>query len=219
MLLNICVPNISLLFIHLTPPLTDFKGPTTYICYRWISIVANNEKLKNNFSNVKNFFHYWRISITGGSAIERDDSTVSDYVNFSSPLHPSPPFPTLPHPLSPTSPQNGELRRMAEMVQTGCEKAVGEHHRTEAAAEAGEDDETNKPANAGRPKGKGKGARFKLSPGVEVNATQMFKSSQELAPIAGLLPKEAKLRKKWTIQFYVKPNTNWDCAWDKEVRL
>ena len=62
------------------------------------------------------------------------------------------------------------------------------------------------------------GAKFKLSPGVEVNATAMLKSAQELSPIAGLLPKEAKLRKKWTIEFYVKANSNWDCSWDKEVR-
>ena len=45
----------------------------------------------------------------------------------------------------------------------------------------------------------------------------MLKSAQELAPIAGLVPKEAKLRKKWTIEFYVKANSNWDCEWDKEV--
>ena len=52
---------------------------------------------------------------------------------------------------------------------------------------------------------------------MEVNATQMLKSSQELAPIAGLLPKEVKQRKKWVIEFYVKANSNWDCSWDKEV--
>ena len=61
------------------------------------------------------------------------------------------------------------------------------------------------------------GARFKLSPGVEVNATAMLKSAQELSAIAGLVPKEAKLRKKWAIDFYVKANSHWDCDWDKEV--
>ena len=45
----------------------------------------------------------------------------------------------------------------------------------------------------------------------------MLKSAQELSAIAGLVPKEAKLRKKWAIDFYVKANSHWDCDWDKEV--
>ena len=41
--------------------------------------------------------------------------------------------------------QIGDLRRLAEMVQSGCEKAVGEHQEAEPGDEA---------KAAGRPKGK-----------------------------------------------------------------
>ena len=41
--------------------------------------------------------------------------------------------------------QIGDLRRMAELLQTGCEKAVGDHQENEDDGEA---------KSAGRPKGK-----------------------------------------------------------------
>ena len=53
--------------IQPAPALTDFKGPTIFICYRRISVIANieiKEKLRNG---LKKSFCYRRISITGGS--------------------------------------------------------------------------------------------------------------------------------------------------------
>ena len=35
--------------IQLTPALTDFKGPTIFICYRRISVIAKKEILKKIF--------------------------------------------------------------------------------------------------------------------------------------------------------------------------
>ena len=39
-------PNFKLdinILLQLTPGLTDFKGPTIFICYRRISVIANIE--------------------------------------------------------------------------------------------------------------------------------------------------------------------------------
>ena len=53
--------------LQLTPALTDFKGPTIFICYRRISIIANIENKEKLFKGLKSGFRYRRISITGGS--------------------------------------------------------------------------------------------------------------------------------------------------------
>ena len=52
--------------IQLTTALTDFKGPTIFICYRWISVIANIEIKEKLFKGPKNSFCNRRISITGG---------------------------------------------------------------------------------------------------------------------------------------------------------
>ena len=53
--------------VQLTPALTDFKGPTIFICYRRISVIANIENKEIFFKRSKNCFGYRRISVTGGS--------------------------------------------------------------------------------------------------------------------------------------------------------
>ena len=53
----------------LTPALTNFKGPTIFIYYRRISIIANIENKEKPFKGLKNSFCYRRISLTGGSVI------------------------------------------------------------------------------------------------------------------------------------------------------
>ena len=53
--------------IELTPALTDFKGPTIFICYRRISVIANIEIKEKLFKGPKDIFCYRRISVTGGS--------------------------------------------------------------------------------------------------------------------------------------------------------
>ena len=44
--------------IQLTPALTDFKGPTIFICYRRISVIANIEIKEKLFKGLKNSFCY-----------------------------------------------------------------------------------------------------------------------------------------------------------------
>ena len=39
--------------IELTPALTDFKGPTIFICYRRISVIANIEIKEKFFQGTK----------------------------------------------------------------------------------------------------------------------------------------------------------------------
>ena len=51
--------------IELTPALTDFKGPTIFICYRRISVIANIEIKEKFFKGPKGIFCYRRISVTG----------------------------------------------------------------------------------------------------------------------------------------------------------
>ena len=53
--------------VQLTPALTDFKGPTIFICYRRISVIANIEIKEKLFKGPKEIFCYRRISVTGGS--------------------------------------------------------------------------------------------------------------------------------------------------------
>ena len=55
--------------IQLTPTLTGFKGPTIFILYRWISVIAYIENREKLSKGLKNVFCYRRISITGGSVI------------------------------------------------------------------------------------------------------------------------------------------------------
>ena len=54
--------------IQLTPALTGIKGPTIFILYRRISVIANIENREKLF---KNGFCYRQISVTGGSVIAR----------------------------------------------------------------------------------------------------------------------------------------------------
>ena len=68
-------PNQRLFLLQLTPALKDFKGPTIFICYRWISEIANKE--------IKDiFFKGPKIpSVVGGfplleDPIERDSTVV-----------------------------------------------------------------------------------------------------------------------------------------------
>ena len=53
--------------IQLSPALTDFKGPTIFICYRQISVIANIEIKEKLFNGLKDSFCYRQISITGRS--------------------------------------------------------------------------------------------------------------------------------------------------------
>ena len=55
-----------IMVVQLTPALTDFKGPTIYICYRRITVIANIEIKEKLFKGLKNSFCYRRISIPGG---------------------------------------------------------------------------------------------------------------------------------------------------------
>ena len=56
--------------IQLTPALTGFKGPTIFILYRRISVIANIENREKHSKGLKNGFCYRRISVTGGSVID-----------------------------------------------------------------------------------------------------------------------------------------------------
>ena len=53
--------------IQLTRGLTDFKGPTIFICYRCFSVIANIEKKEKLFKGLKNSFFYRQIFVAGGS--------------------------------------------------------------------------------------------------------------------------------------------------------
>ena len=55
------------IFLQLTPTLTNFKGPISFICYRRISVIANIEIKEKLFNGLKDSFCYRRISITGRS--------------------------------------------------------------------------------------------------------------------------------------------------------
>ena len=54
------------LYIQLTPALTDYKGPTIFICFKWISVFANIEIKEKLFRELKNIFCY-RLAIFRGS--------------------------------------------------------------------------------------------------------------------------------------------------------
>jgi len=62
-----CFPLFFQIQIQLTPALTDFKGPTIFICYRQISVIANIEIKEYLFMGLKNIFCYRSISVTRGS--------------------------------------------------------------------------------------------------------------------------------------------------------
>ena len=53
--------------VQLTPALTDLKGPTIFICYSRISVIANIGIKEKPLKGPENSFCYRRISITGGS--------------------------------------------------------------------------------------------------------------------------------------------------------
>ena len=53
--------------IQLNPALTDFIGPTIFICYRRISVIANIENKEKLIRGPRNPLHYMQISIHGGS--------------------------------------------------------------------------------------------------------------------------------------------------------
>ena len=55
--------------VQLTPALTDFKGPTAFICYRQIFVIAIIENQENLFKGFKNSLFYGRISVAAGSVI------------------------------------------------------------------------------------------------------------------------------------------------------
>ena len=61
------LPNYGTVVIQLTPALTDIKGPTIFICYRRISVIANIEIKEKLFMGLKTIFCYRRISVAGGS--------------------------------------------------------------------------------------------------------------------------------------------------------
>ena len=62
--------NVRLVSQHIQfiPALTDFKGPTIFICYRRISVITNIEIKEKLFKKLKESFCYRRIFITDGSA-------------------------------------------------------------------------------------------------------------------------------------------------------
>ena len=55
--------------VQLIPALTDFKGPSIFTCYMWISVIANIENKEKLFKGPKNSFRYRQISVTSGSVI------------------------------------------------------------------------------------------------------------------------------------------------------
>ena len=62
--------------IELTPALTDFKGPTIFICYRRISVIANIE--------IKEKFFKGLSSVIGGfpllaGPLERDSTVFNSF--------------------------------------------------------------------------------------------------------------------------------------------
>ena len=67
-----------------TPALTDFRGQTTFICYRRISVIANIENKENNFKGLTNSFCNRRISIICGSVKAGFNCTIQN-VRFSLP--------------------------------------------------------------------------------------------------------------------------------------
>ena len=56
-------------FRELTPTLTDYKGPTIFICYRRIFVIANIENKEKPFQELKNGFRYRRISASTGESV------------------------------------------------------------------------------------------------------------------------------------------------------
>ena len=57
------------MYIQLTPALTDFKGPTIFVCYRRIFVIANIKYKEKLLKGPRNGLSYRRISVTGGSVI------------------------------------------------------------------------------------------------------------------------------------------------------
>ena len=64
--------------IELTPALTDFKGPTIFICYRRISVIANIEIKEKFFKGPKGIFVIGGNPLLAGP-LERDSTVFNSF--------------------------------------------------------------------------------------------------------------------------------------------
>lgn len=98
-----------------------------------------------------------------------------------------------------------DLKRLAEDLQTGCEKSVKEHLER-LTKEALNDEVTHSKKRGDR------GPSFKLY-GVSVFPKNLLSCQQELEPLELMLPVTSEERKKWIIPCPVKDVKDWDVQW------
>lgn len=98
-----------------------------------------------------------------------------------------------------------DLKRLAEDLQTGCEKSVKEHLER-LTREALNDEVTHSKKRGDR------GPSFKLY-GVSVFPKNLLSCQQELEPLELMLPASSEERKKWVIPCPVKDVKDWDVQW------
>ena len=63
--------------IQLSLAIPDLKGPTKFICYWRIFVIANKEIKRNDLKGPRCSIRYWRISVTLGSSIAGFNCTVT----------------------------------------------------------------------------------------------------------------------------------------------
>lgn len=100
-----------------------------------------------------------------------------------------------------------DLKRLAEDLQTACEKSVKEHLE-KLTREALNDDVTTTTSK----KRGDRGPNFKLY-GVTVFPKNMLSCQQELEPLELMMPATGDERKKWIVPCPVKDVKDWDIAW------
>lgn len=101
-----------------------------------------------------------------------------------------------------------DLKRLGEMIKTGCENAMKEHKVKEESKENEEDGVVVKK------RGRVGGPTFRLA-GVTVNAKTIMSCESELEPLDAALPSDAEERKKWILNFKVK-DAHFDVLWTNE---
>ena len=98
-----------------------------------------------------------------------------------------------------------DLKRLAEDLQSGCEKSVKEHLE-KLTKEALNDEVTHNKKRGDR------GPSFKLY-GVSVFPKNLLSCQQELEPLELMLPATADERKRWILPCPVKDVKDWDIPW------
>ncbi|XP_060556044.1 chromodomain-helicase-DNA-binding protein 1-like isoform X5 [Ruditapes philippinarum] len=98
-----------------------------------------------------------------------------------------------------------DLRKLAELLKSSCEKAVKDFNAKKQ--------EQENPEGTGNKKGP-RGISSKIA-SVVVNVQSILKANAELEPLVRYIPKTKTERKKFRVDFHTKM-VHWDCSWDVE---